>query len=95
MNSKRIIDNILIKYSIRIYLIPIYYLIIYSIIPKIHSLKYFRAYNLISSKKILLLSDEGIQLYDPNSRNITLILNLYSMVSSTSSLELVSFAECE
>ena len=65
---------------------------IYSLIIPLHSFLYFKAYNLISSDKIILITNEGIYAYDSQSNEFTKLLES-SLISGEDDLKSISFAQ--
>ena len=65
---------------------------IYSLIIPLHSFLYFKAYNLISSDKIILITDEGIIAYDSQLDEFTDILTS-SLIGGKDNLKSISFAQ--
>ena len=83
INKKNYLES-----SIALYLL--FYILI--IITNINSVKYFRAYNLLS-QKILLISDEGISFFELEFENITSILDLNNTITSEEDLQFVSLIQ--
>ena len=65
---------------------------IYSLIIPLHSFLYFKAYNLISSDKIILITNEGIYAYDSQSNEFTQLLES-SLIGGEEDLKSISFAQ--
>ena len=63
---------------------------IFLIIPNIYSVKFFRAYNLLS-QELLLISDEGILLLNSESGEKTTIESFNNIITSEEDLQFVSF----
>ena len=68
------------------------YIIFYIILTPINLLYYFSPYTLFSGN-ILLLSEEGLQIYEPNSNNIDSILNLTSYIDYEGGQSTLSFTQ--
>ena len=68
------------------------YIIFYIILTPINLLHYFSPYTLFSGN-ILLLSEEGLQIYEPNSNNINSILNLTSYIDYEGGQSTLSFTQ--
>ena len=64
--------------------------IIFLIIPNIYSVKFFRAYNLLS-QELLLISDEGILLLNSESGEKTIIQSFNNIITNEKDLQFVSF----
>ena len=69
----------------------LFYIIISLLLSKINSLKYFRAYSLISDE-ILFISNEGIKFFKPETQIYSLICDL-DIIQESSDLEFVSFVQ--
>ena len=68
------------------------YIIFYIILTPINSLHYFLPYTLLSGN-ILLLSEEGLQIYEPNSNNISSIYNFSSNIGFEGGQSALSFTQ--
>ena len=68
------------------------YIIFYIILTSINSLHYFLPYTLLSGN-ILLLSEEGLQIYEPNSNNISSIYNFSSNIGFEGGQSALSFTQ--
>ena len=77
------------KFSIKSFLIYILF-IIFIIIPNIYSVKFFKAYNLLS-QELLLISNEGIILLNSESGDKTNILSFNDIITNENDLQFVSF----
>ncbi|MBR3674476.1 MAG: hypothetical protein IKN65_09455, partial [Clostridia bacterium] len=64
----------------------------YSLIIPLHSFLYFKAYNLISSDKIILITNEGIYAFDSQSNELTELLQS-SLIGGEEDLKSISFAQ--
>ena len=65
---------------------------IYSLIIPLHSFLYFKAYNLNSSNKIILITEEGIIAYDSQLDEFTDILTS-SLIGGKDDLQSISFSQ--
>ncbi len=64
----------------------------YSLIIPLHSFLYFKAYNLISSDKIILITNEGIYAYDSQSNEFRELLQS-TLIGGEEDLKSISFAQ--
>ena len=71
--------------------IILFFIIICLLIIPLQSFKYFRAYNLLSNY-ILLITDEGIAIYDPQL-NQHRILTESNLINGASDIDFISFAQ--
>ena len=68
-----------------------FYIIFFNIISPVKLLLYFSSYSL-STGNVLLLSEEGLQLYEPHNDNITTILNISNNIGFEGGKTFLSFA---
>ena len=68
------------------------YIIFYTILTPINLLHYFLPYTLFSGN-ILLLSEEGLQIYEPNSNNISSIYNFSSYIGFEGGQSALAFTQ--
>ena len=57
------------------------------------SLKQFRAFNLLSNNAVILITDEGIEKYDPELKERNILVSENGLISSDTDINLVSFAQ--
>ena len=69
-----------------------FYIIFYIILTPINLLHYFSPYTLFSGN-ILLLSEDGLKIYEPNSNNINSILNFTSYIDYEGGQSTLSFTQ--
>ena len=57
------------------------------------SVKHFKAFNLLSNNNIILISNEGIEKYDPDSKERFKLVTDNNLISSGNEINLISFAQ--
>ena len=68
-----------------------FFIIIISFI-NIHSIQYFKSFNLLSNDNLVLITDEGIIKYDPSKQNETLVQSSNN-IQSNGDIKLVEFTQ--
>ena len=75
-------------------IIYLFIIIIFVLIIPSQSIKYFKSFTLLSNK-IVIISNDGIYLYDPSEEEPTLVQSITFLISTESDadLELISFSQ--
>ena len=69
------------------------FIIVFSLIIPLQSFQYFKAYNLLSSDKIILITDEGIFAYDSQLNTNTPLLEESSLITTETDIKFIFFAQ--